>query len=666
MSGTRSLPGVRAGARWARPAALLLALVVAVLPAPLARAGDDVGFEIPSPEERGPSPVVLRGSFLRAALPADAAGWGYARFIVHNVDGRARTITCSVGGDRAGSARVARRLEAGASATIYLPMLPTEEGLGIRVVADGVGAWGTHTWNGYSSGRRTWQVLSVDDRERSKAAVEAAFGAGEARLSPGSARLTARKAESARVPAESLPDRWPLLSFADAVVVEGSRPGLAADAQRVLVRAVTAGGLLVVLSSAKLPAGPLRDLVVAGREPAGGGDGGPGTRSGVLGLGRWWSTDLTYEIASASGLNLPEPVVDLFAEVVGAADRRPHQGPPSGVLAARFSDALEVPGVGRLPVRVFFFTILAFALIAGPLTYVLLRRRRRLGAFLVLLPALGIVFSAAILLYGLLSEGTGIRGSVRSLSVLDQRSHEAVTRSGRTLYAAFSPGVLRLDPQTVLLSDDFERSSYAYRWGSGTQALLDLDLTDGVTAAGTALPSRIPITYDVTTVAPARERLRVRALPDGRYEARFAPDFAPAPGARTILLRDRDGGWHVGGRDGPLTPLAAAGVGDAVRDALAAVADLPPPEREAPEDAYDGGYGYGASRGYRTSPTPPPSAPGASARWLRGFLPDTLPPGTYLALFERAPAFDDLGLDVAWKRSVHLVHGLLSAEDFGE
>ena len=95
------------------------------------------------------------------------------------------------------------------------------------------------------------------------------------------------------------------------------------------------------------------------------------------------------------------------------------------------------------------------------------------------------------------------------------------------------------------------------------------------------------------------------------------------------------------------------------------MADLPLAEQEDEWDEY----------GSRLPPIPSLRAldprlhvlvPGGNARWLRGFLPDTLPPGSYLALFERAPAFDDLGLDVAWKRSVHLVHGLLAAEDLGE
>ena len=678
MSHVRVLSASPSGKRWARPAAILLALAVALGFAPAAHAGEEVAFQLPRPEDRGAAPVVVYGTFTGTVSPQDAGGWGYARFAVRNADTRARSVHFSVGGDRVGGSRMQRTLEPGGAATVYLPMLPSENGFGIRVAVEGAGEWWTSAWSGYSSTRR-WRVLAIDDREGAKAAVEAAFRAAEDELGKASRSPGSRTAEAVRLGGRMLPDRWPLLSSADAIVVEGGRPGVDAEVQRVLATAVKGGGTLVVLSRSRLPAGPLRDLVTGPREAAGGASEASTALRGTVGLGRWWSTDGSYQIADATRFELPTAVVALVREAVEAEDQRPRAdvgrySTPSGATytLTRFTDALEVPGIGRVPVRTFFFTILGFALIAGPLSYVLLRRRKRLTAFLVLLPTLGIVFSAAILLYGLLSEGTGIRGSVRSLTILDQRAHEAVTRSGRTLYAAFSPGLLRLDPQTLLLSADFERSSYGYRWSSGTQTFLRLDLTDGIEADGSALPSRIPITYDVTTVAPARERLRFRAVPGGGYEARFAPDFAPTAGERTILLRALDGGWHVGGRDGPLTRIEAKEADDAVRDLLGAVAELPPAEQEQPWDEHGGPYGYAPPRRSGPSPVGPhrpgssPSAPASSNRWMRGFLPETLPPGSYLALVERAPAFDDLGLDTAWKRSVHLVHGLLSAEDLGE
>ncbi len=656
---------------WAMLAACLGLTLLGLGRAPGAVAGDETGFQIPEPEVRRGAPPLLLGSFLEAVVPADAGGWGYGRFTMRNLDTRARTVEVFLGSDRAGRARTVRTLEPGGAATICLPLLPTEDGLAIRVGVPGLGGWETSTWHG-SFGRRAWRVLAVDDRAGAKGAVESAWAAAEAELSGKSRAPGGRTAEAVRLGVSHLPDRWPLLSGADAVLLEGSRAGIDAEAQRVLVTAVKGGGSLVVLSRSRLPAGPLRDLVAAGADASEVAADAARARRGTLGFGRWWSTEETYQVSDVTRFELPSGVVTLVSEVIEAGDRRPRAAAPTPagygvpVAPARFADALEVPGVGRVPVRTFFFTILGFALIAGPLSYVLLRRRRRLALFLVLLPSFGIACSAAILLYGLLSEGTGIRGSVRSLTLLDQRAHEAVTRSGRTLYAAFAPEGLRLDPQTLLLSDDFERSAYAYgyRRGSGTQAFLRLDATDGLAADGSALPSRIPITYDVTTVAPARERLRFRRGPDGRFEARYSPGLEPVAGARTILLRDLDGGWHRGGRDGALERLEEKDVPAAVRALLGVVADLPPAEADAGYDDYGGGYG----RIYYSSspPTPPPPTPPARDAWMRAFLPGTLPPGSYLALVTLPPAFDDLGLDVAWKRSAHLVHGLLSAEDFGE
>jgi hypothetical protein len=95
-----------------------------------------------------------------------------------------------------------------------------------------------------------------------------------------------------------------------------------------------------------------------------------------------------------------------------------------------------------------------------------------------------------------------------------------------------------------------------------------------------------------------------------------------------------------------LTRLEAKDAADVARDLLAVVAELPPAERDDDPDEYGGrGYGYRSSYGSPTPP-PPPTPHGATRPGMRGFLPQTLPAGSYLALVERPPAFDDLGLDV--------------------
>ena len=52
--------------------------------------------------------------------------------------------------------------------------------------------------------------------------------------------------------------------------------------------------------------------------------------------------------------------------------------------------------------------------------------------------------------------------------------------------------------------------------------------------------------------------------------------------------------------------------------------------------------------------------------WLQEVAPDSLPPGSYLAIVTRGPGIDDLGLDVEYIAAEHLVVGRLDAEDFVE
>jgi hypothetical protein len=298
-----------------------------------------------------------------------------------------------------------------------------------------------------------------------------------------------------------LPDLWQMLSGFDAIVLDIGSDGLRAERQQVLADYVAAGGRLVLAGSAGAVVGPLSEMLGAGA-PAGTSAAalGPGSR-GRHGFGQWIVT-APRERAFGG---------DVFAwleqpEMVGM--NRTFSGLPRDGLGGH----LVIPGVGEVPKTAFLLLIVVFVAVIAVMTFMQVRRRRH-GRLLVIVPATGLAFTGAILAYGFFAEGLGIKGVVRSFTLLDQRSHQAVNVAQRTLYAGLQPGALPLDAGTLLVSSD------PFRGGSSDRVhRLRLDTTSGWSAGGEALPARLPTHMATVTVSRSRERLRLRRVDPGRLE----------------------------------------------------------------------------------------------------------------------------------------------------
>ncbi len=97
------------------------------------------------------------------------------------------------------------------------------------------------------------------------------------------------------------------------------------------------------------------------------------------------------------------------------------------------------PGIRGVPVYGFMVLITAFAVLIGPVNYFYLRRRRLLWLLLVTVPATALVTSVLLVGYSVAAHGFGIRSRIRSLTVLDQKSHRAVTVARLALFAGPAP-----------------------------------------------------------------------------------------------------------------------------------------------------------------------------------------------------------------------------------
>ncbi len=102
-------------------------------------------------------------------------------------------------------------------------------------------------------------------------------------------------------------------------------------------------------------------------------------------------------------------------------------------------EAIPVADNVRVPARTFLVVLLLFTLLAGPGAVLFTRRKNRRIWLLALVPAFSLLFSLAILVYSLLSEGITPSLRRQAVTLLDQGNRCAVTLGAVGVYAPVSP-----------------------------------------------------------------------------------------------------------------------------------------------------------------------------------------------------------------------------------
>ena len=132
------------------------------------------------------------------------------------------------------------------------------------------------------------------------------------------------------------------------------------------------------------------------------------------------------------------------------------------------------PGIGGVPVYGFMVLITGFAVLIGPVNYFYLQRKRLLWLLLVTVPVTALVTSVLLVGYSIASHGFSVRSRIRSLTVLDQKSHSAVTVARLALFAGVAPSRgLQFSPETAVypvFPPTAEPGAFTVDW-TQTQAL---------------------------------------------------------------------------------------------------------------------------------------------------------------------------------------------------
>lgn len=411
-----------------------------------------------------------------------------------------------------------------------------------------------------------------------------------------------------QVASADAPTDWRLYTGFDVVIVDG-RAALAPEVQEALRRAAFAGATVLLADPNSLPAGPLRTLA--------------GSTTVPHGLGA------LVTIGSLAGPVTVPSDLGQFGD-----------GPLP--IGEGLHDEMPIPGLGEAPVRVFVIVIVLFALVAGPVNFFWLRRRRQPLLALVTVPALGFGTTAAIFAFGYFHDGFGVRGVAVSWTVLDQERHEAVTVCSRTLFAGRAPGAIVLPADTMLM---------APRATTRTRGAADRFHLDVGTAAldGGVLPSRTSTPLVTVQQGVVRQRLVARRDND---RLRLLADGGVVPLDR-VVLRDHEGDYWAG----PANELervdtaAASGRLAEARSVWASMRRLVQRDerwhnRFRPEALLDEQAVEIGTLDER-------------------FLPATgLRRGSYVALVARPAWLDEHGFGAHYESEQHWVRGRLAAEDF--
>lgn len=166
-----------------------------------------------------------------------------------------------------------------------------------------------------------------------------------------------------------------------------------------------------------------------------------------------------------------------------------------------------IPGVGEAPVVSFLLLVSLFAVLIGPVNYMLLSRAQRLYLLLITVPVGAVLVTGSLFTYALLTDGLGVRLRARSFTELDQTSGRAVSWSRQSYYASIAPSRGLNFPTDTTIFRILHQPNTRPRSGQAEQFIRWEDeqrLTDGYIASRTATQ------FMVLRATQSQDKLSVR------------------------------------------------------------------------------------------------------------------------------------------------------------
>ena len=196
-----------------------------------------------------------------------------------------------------------------------------------------------------------------------------------------------------------------------------------------------------------------------------------------------------------------------------------------------------------VPVRALFFIILVFAITIGPLNLWFFSNRGRRMRLLWTVPLFSLMTSAGVFGYAIFSEGFNGHMRTAGLTVLDERSHSAVTIGWQGFYSPLTPR------GGLTYQMDSELTPQISGSGSGEQGRT-IDLSGGQNLKMGWIAARVPAHFMIRKHQTRRERITVSQDTEGQLSVRN--DLGAS--IERLYLADEEGKIYQGG------PLAAGAI----------------------------------------------------------------------------------------------------------
>lgn len=278
-----------------------------------------------------------------------------------------------------------------------------------------------------------------------------------------------------------------------------------------------------------------------------------------------------------------------------------------------------LPDLFALPYRAFALLLVLFAVVIGPVNFIVVKRFKRPVVLLVTIPVIALGAALALFGFGVLAQGLGVKLASHTWTVLDQREHRSASSELRMIFAGLAPA-RGLEPGAGASAYGVARYSQNGMWSEpaydGQTYRVEFD--PGPVLSGGYLPARTPFLHQTLTERAARGRLEF-----AREGGALLATNALGVTVEELLVRDAAGGyWTLGEplRENTRAPLEPLAEGD------------------------------GAQR--------------ANDLGLAGLAPDLadFPPATYVARLERSPFDDGCGIAGTETVSLHRLFGVLALD----
>ena len=320
----------------------------------------------------------------------------------------------------------------------------------------------------------------------------------------------------------------------------------------------------------------------------------------------------------------------------------------------------HIPGVGAAPVFGFLALATLFAIVIGPVNYLMLGKIQRLYLLLITVPAGAAVVTFCLFAYAVLSDGLGVKARIRSYSLLDQASGQTVSWSRQSYYASLVPS------QGITFADDvvafpIVQAPHSNSYGSPVHRISWQE--GGQQLEGGYISSRTLSQLMVVRACQTKARLTV-AEPRAGEDLRATNQLGSQ--IKQLVVRDSAGNYFAPkgtlepNAAGPLESLSAQAAEVMIKKVIEDNAtDFPPnyndeEERRLVETRWNGWWGGGNM----FSPGLASSMLETELSALAGNIPtSSLKPGCYFAVVERNPDVP-LGIEHAKElSSLHIIVG---------